>query len=443
MRKTNTFYALIATQTLSLIGSRMTSIGVGIWVFTETGKTAPLLLTSFFNELPGMLVGSLAGVFVDRWDRKWVMILADLGQAVGSVLLMISFLSGNFEVWHLYAVALLQGIFATLQSPAERAATTMLVPEQGRERANAIKETSFPLAGIVAPVFTGLLYASLGIAGIIFIDLLTFLAAVIFLWSIRIPHPEQSEMGMESQGDFWREARGALHFVTRRRALWAFMLFTAFITFMLNGPLDLTLPYLILLTNSEKIAGSIIGVTSLGAFAGAAFIAVWGGSRSRMRTIFVGSIVTGLMFLLFGVLRAPIPIGVTLFILFFNLPMNQALYISILQAKSPPDLQGRIFALNDQLGFIGSTTSFVLTGFLVDHVVNPAIGTNAWTLLEPLLGKGPGAGIGLVQVMTGAIILITTLLLFASVEIRELESRLPDYEPSQPSPETSHLTPGT
>lgn len=434
MRKFNPFYTLIATQTLSLIGSRMTSIGVGIWVFTQTGKTAPLLLTSFFNELPGMLAGNLAGVLVDRWDRKWVMILSDLGEAIGSVLLIISFLSGRFEVWHLYAVAFLQGVFGTLHGPAERAATTVLVPEEGRERANAIKETSFPLAGIVAPVFTGLLYVSIGIAGIIFIDLLTFLMAVIFVGLVHIPPPQQSEFGLESQGGFWREARGALHFMNRRRALLGFMLITAFINFMLNGPLDLTLPYLILLTNSEKVAGAIIGVTSLGAFAGASLIAIWGGTRPRMKTILAGWIVTGIMFLLFGVLRAPIPIGVTLFVLSFNLPLVQALYISILQAKSPPDLQGRVFALNDQFSLIGSTTSFLLTGFLVDQVINPAIKTKAWEILKPVLGNGPGAGIGLVQVATGAIILITTLLVFASVNIRHLETHLPDYESSSLAP---------
>jgi MFS family permease len=241
----------------------------------------------------------------------------------------------------------------------------------------------------------------------------------------------------------------------RRRPLFAFMLITAFINFMLNGPLDLTLPYLILLTNSEKVAGSIIGVTSLGAFAGAALIALWGGTRPRMKTIFVGWIVTGIMFLFFGVLRAPIPIGVTLFVLFLNLPLVQALYISILQVKSPPDLQGRIFALNDQFSLIGSTTSFLVTGFLVDQVVNPAVGTKVWTFFEPLLGIGPGAGIGLVEVLTGLIILITTLMLFSSNEIRNLESRLPDYEtsasltpetptpPGGAAPHTSQLKPDT
>jgi DHA3 family macrolide efflux protein-like MFS transporter len=406
----------------------MTSIGVGIWVFTETGRTTPLLLTSFFNELPGMLAGSLAGVVVDRWDRRRVMILADAGQAVGSVLLMISFLSGHFAIWHLYGVAFLQGVFSTFQSPAERAATTMLVPEGQRERANALKETSFPLAGVFAPVLTGLFYTAIGIAGIILIDLATFLVAVVFLLFIHIPHPPPTEVGLTTLGGFWREALGAFRYVAVRKALFVFMLFTAFINFMLNGPLDLTLPYLILLTHNEKIAGSIIGVTSLGAFAGAALIAVWGGTRPRMKTIIAGLIITSVMFIFFGVLRTPVSISIVLFLLFMNLPIGGTMYISILQVKSPPDLQGRIFALNDQMGFIGSTASFALTGYLVDHVINPSVGTQAWELIQPLVGKDAGAGIGLVEVVTGIIILAATTAVFASIHIRELEVRLPDYE---------------
>jgi hypothetical protein len=104
------------------------------------------------------------------------------------------------------------------------------------------------------------------------------------------------------------------------------------------------------------------------------------------------------------------------------------MYISILQVKSPPDLQGRIFALNDQLGFIGSTASFALTGYLVDHVVNPSVRTQAWKTFQPLVGKDAGAGIGLVEVVTGIIILAATLLMFSPVQFRELEARLPDYE---------------
>jgi hypothetical protein len=147
-----------------------------------------------------------------------------------------------------------------------------------------------------------------------------------------------------------------------------------------------------------------------------------------MRTILVCLLLTGVMFLFYGIFRTPVPIGISLFILFMNLPISQTMYISILQAKSPPDLQGRIFALNDQLGFIGSTTSFALTGYLVDHVVNPSVGTQAWAVFQPLVGTDAGAGIGLVEVFTGIVILVATLGVFASIHIRELEAHLPDYE---------------
>src|SRR5690606_36424183 len=100
MNNLRTFYFLVITQTLSIIGSRMTGVALGIRVYTETGNAAPLLLFSFFNELPAMLGSSFAGVFVDRWNRKRVLVLSDSGQALGSLLLLISFSTVQFQLWH-------------------------------------------------------------------------------------------------------------------------------------------------------------------------------------------------------------------------------------------------------------------------------------------------------------------------------------------------------
>jgi MFS family permease len=174
MGKHQTFYLIGVTQVLSLIGSRMTSIGVGLWLFQRTGVTTPLLLAAFFAELPGMLGGSLAGVLVDRWERRQVLILADAGQAVGTILLLASVLSGQFQLWRLYLIVLFQGTFVILQQPAKNAATTMLVSETHRERANAIQQMAFPLAGVVAPVLTGLVYTWVGLNRVILVGLATF-----------------------------------------------------------------------------------------------------------------------------------------------------------------------------------------------------------------------------------------------------------------------------
>ena len=422
-----TFYTLLVSQTLSLIGSRMTTVALSIWVYTHTGQTAPLLLTAFFNELPGMLGAGLAGVLVDRWSRKTVMILADVGQAVGSLLLLASFALGAFQLWHLYAVALLQGVFAIFQGPAERATVTLLIPEQHRERANAIVQMAFPLAGVLAPVVTGLIYTAVGVRGVIAVDLGTFLVAAGVVLFVAIPRPPVSAEGQAGRGNLLAELRAGLRYLRRRPPLLIFLLYMTFYNFLLNGPLDLSIPYLLALTGSEARAGLGLGLASAGALAGAGLLAVIGGYRPRLRLFLVGALLNGLMFVLLGTARSFPWVALALFLVVLPLPANGALFTSILQVKTPPDLQGRVFALESQLALLGSTVSFLLVGPLVDRVVQPRVGGPGWQWVAPLVGSGPGAGIGLVLVVTGLLALVATLLVFGVRAVRNMEVVLPDY----------------
>lgn len=422
-----TFIILLVTQTLSLVGSYMTSVAVGLWVFQQTGLTAPLLLTAFFRELPGMLGGSLAGVLVDRWNRKTMMLLADSGQAAASLLLLVSFYSGQFQLWHLYAVALLQGIFVTFQSPVTNATVTLLVPEAQRERANGLKELADPVAGVAAPVFAGLVYAVAGVTGVLVIDLVTFVLAVCVVLLLAIPQPPPSQEGRVGQGSLMGELRAGFQFLRRRKPLLWLILFLAWINFLLNGPLEMSLPYLASLTGNEQQMGLMMGVMSLGAFTGGLLVAGLGRPRRRMRLILAGLLFNGALFLAYGTLRSLPLLGVAAFLLMLPLPAGNALYVSLIQAKTPPDLQGRVFALADQFYLLGSTLSFLLIGPLVDRVLQPAVGTPGWAWVEPLVGSGPGSAIGLLQVLTGLLILLTTALFFSLRSVRRLDVDLPDH----------------
>lgn len=139
-----TFYTLILSQAFSMIGSRISGLAISMWVFGQTGDATPLTLVAFFQILPTVLASTLSGLLADRWNRRYVMALADAGQAVGTVLLLISFLSGNFQLWHLYAVSLFQSLFGVFQGPAFQASVTLLVPDDQRDRANAIQQISGP-----------------------------------------------------------------------------------------------------------------------------------------------------------------------------------------------------------------------------------------------------------------------------------------------------------
>jgi MFS family permease len=422
-----TFSALLVTQTISLIGSRMTAVAVGIGVYQQTGLAAPLLLAAFFNEAPGMLGASLAGVLVDRWDRKRLMLLGDLGQAAGSLLLLISFQSGAFQLWHLYAVAVIQGVFGLVQGPAETATLTLLVPEQQRERANGLQAIAFPLASVLAPALTGVAFVAVGVVGVIAIDLATFVLAAAVLAGLPIPRPAPSAEGLRARGGFAAELRGGLRFLRQRRPLLVMLVYLTVMNFLLNGPTEVAIPYFMAITGSERLTGVGLSLMSLGALAGAGLIAVIGGYRPRLRLMLGGAVVTGLAFLVFGVARSLPLMGAAVFLVLLPLPMNGALFTSLLQVKVPPDMQGRVFAVESQLALLGSTASFLVMGPLVDQVLEPLVGTPAWTPLVPLLGAQPGAGMGLLEVMAGLSILAATAVTFGQRRVRRLEADLPDY----------------
>jgi MFS family permease len=421
-----TFYILVVTQTLSLIGSRMTSIAIGIRVSVDTGQAAPLLLVAFFNELPPMLFGSAAGVLVDRWNRRWVMMLSDAGQAIGSLILLASFLSGAFQLWHLYVIVFLQGTFAMFQSPAESAVTTMLVDNAHRDRANALKEMAFPLAGVIAPAVTGLIYPFVGIAGVVLVDMLTFLIAVAVVFRMHIPQPPPSEEGKAASGGFWRELRGGLAYLGARRALLGLMLYFTVLNFLLNGPLDLGIPYLIKVTGSESLTGLLLAAMNAGALVGGAAIALRRKGWKRVHVFMPTFLLTGVMFIVYGTSRTPIPLAISMFFLLFTLPLGWGLFTALLQTKTPPDMQGRVFSVFGQLGFVASTTSFLLVGPLVDRVLEPAV-KPGWTFTK-IVGDQPGAGMGLVLVIVGCIILVMTIVTYALPAVRRIETDLPDYQ---------------
>lgn len=227
MTNVRTFYIYTLTQIGSLIGSLMTATALGIYLFTTTGSTTPILLASFFGALPLMLGGVFAGVVADRWNRRVLLLVSDAGQAVATLLLLASFAAGIFQIWHLYSIAFLQGVLATLQRPAIEASVTMLVPEHHRDRANTIRQVTGPSAGIIAPVLTGLTYAVVGVIGVLVIDLLTFIVAAVTVYLIHIPQPEHISDGSTGTRSVWREAWQGVHYLWTRRVLFSLMIYAA------------------------------------------------------------------------------------------------------------------------------------------------------------------------------------------------------------------------
>lgn len=420
LQGTAALYTILLTQALSMIGSRMSTIGLGLWLFEQTRTTTPLLLVAFFLELPGMLLGSVAGAVVDRVPRKSVLILADAGLACGTLILLASIITDTFSVALLYGVALVQGILTIFQTPASDASLSLMTPEQGRDRINGVRQMLFPFAGIVAPALTGLLYAAGGIAAVFAVDLATFAFAATAILFMQIPQPPPETDAAPTT--FWQDWRAGFGYLAAQTGLLALLANTVIGNYLLNGSLEITIPYVVTITGSEVITGLVLTAMSVGAFTGGAIIAARANIRNRIQWMLAGQVLVALMYGVYGLVHSPWLLAASLFLLMIPLPMGGALMQSLLQTRVPLPLQGRLFAIYAQLGFVGSTASFFSIGPLVDRVLEPGVQQPWWSLVAPLVGRSPGAGMALLMVVTGVLMGVTTLLLWLIPAVRQLDA---------------------
>lgn len=447
-RNMHTFYVLVVTQTLSFLGSRVSSLAIGIWIYIETGQATPLALVSFFTALPAVFAQSISGVLADRWDRRYVMALADAGQAIGTIILFFSFATGSFELWHLYVVVLIQAVFGVFQSPAFDASITMLVQEDQRVRANALRQLTGPVASVISPLIATTIFALTGVLGAIILDLATFVIAVTVVLRVQIPRPAESDTGRRMRGSIWREAWGGFQYLWEQRPLFIMIVYYALVNFLFSGATIFAVPYFLARTdNNEAALGVLLALINGGAVAGSLAIAYFNIANRRVMVLCAGAVVTGLMLAVGGMSQSVLALAPIFFIVMFPIPIGNTLFISILQAKVPADVQGRVFAVMGQMVRLLMPLAFLIAGPLADEVFEPALTVPQWgevtpltgdvfeplvshpqiDLFVPLVGAATGAGMGLIMVINGILLVTLALGLYSIKQVRQVESDLPDH----------------
>ena len=177
-------------QTVSILGSSLTSFGFSVWLFEQLDAAMPFVITGILLGLPRMILSPVAGSLADRYNRKRIMIFSDTGAAMVSIFLLLMVVSGRFSAGLIYLSAFLSAIFGAFQSPAYMAATSTMVPKEELVRFGGIQQFGNAAILLLTPILGAVLYGSIGLGGIIIFDLITFVLAVVVLLLIPIPQPE-------------------------------------------------------------------------------------------------------------------------------------------------------------------------------------------------------------------------------------------------------------
>ncbi|HEY1012226.1 MAG TPA: MFS transporter, partial [Herpetosiphonaceae bacterium] len=339
------FLVIWLGQLISMIGSGFSSFALGVWLVEQTGQATPFALTVLCASLPPILLSPIAGVVADRWNRRWIMILADSGNALVTLAAVALLGTGQLAAWHVYVMAALGAACASFQEPAYRASVTMLVPKEQLGRASALSQLSQAIEMLLVPVLAGLLFAAVGLRGVFALDFISFLFAVGALFMTNIPQPPAAQADEAApkpslRGDIafgWRYLR-------ERPGLLLLIWYFALVNFLANFAAVLRTP-LILGFGDARTLGIAGMAAGLGLLCGSLLIGFLAAPRRRVATIIGAIAVSGLGLGLTGLRPSGLLASAGSFIFLLGIPVAAANSEALFQSKVAPAVQGRVFAM--------------------------------------------------------------------------------------------------
>ena len=425
-----TFFVVWIGQLISVVGSNLTGFGLAIWMYLETDSVTLLALIMLATTLPGIVIGPLAGAFVDRLDRRKVMLIGDSSAGTATLVVVLLLLTDQLELWHIYLMATIGSVANSFQEPAYTASVPLLVPKKHLGRANGLVQMGQAMGALVAPILAGVLVAATGLWGVLLADVATFAVAVSTLALVRIPRPEAAPSRSER---LWGQVAEGWRWLRTRGGLFGFLLVAAGINFLLGFMNVLYIPLFLSFTN-EVVLGTALTVLGAGMLVGSLVMGVWGGPKRRVRGMLAGIVVGGLLVATMGFDDSVFLVTAAAFVLMVTVAVVNGTSQVLWQVKVPPELQGRTFSVRRMLAQIAIPVSYLSAGPLADGVFEPllAAGGELAGSVGSVIGTGPGRGIGFMFVLMGLGTVLLAVLAYFIPSIRNLEDELPDMVPEVP-----------
>jgi MFS family permease len=414
-------------QVVSLFGSHLAGFVLGVWVYQQTKSVTAFSLISFFTVLPEIALLPVAGVIVDRFDRRGVMLLGVLGTGLCGAVLAAMAMMGQLRLWQIYLLLMASSAFQSVQFPALSASITLLVSRRSLSRANGMVSLGTSIAMVAAPVLAGVFLQVIGLTKVLLINVATYAFAVLTLCVVRIARPEQSSQTDYAQTSFWREAAQVWRYVTGQRELLALLILFA-ITNFTTGIVQVLLPPFILSFKTPEALGTIMSAGGVGVVAGSVLLSVWEGPQRRMRAIFVASFIRGVVLFLAVLQPSAVLIATAAFIFLFCDPVIFTSSQTIWQTKVPAEVQGRAFAMRRLVAWSTLPLAYVVAGPLADRILEPWMAAQGPLARAAggLFGTGPGRGIAVLFIVLGVLTVLAVVAGFLYQPLRDLEDRLPD-----------------
>ena len=397
------FLLLWSGELISSIGGGLTSFGLGVYVFQQTGSATGMALVTLLAFLPTLLLSVPAGVLADRYDRRILMMLGDGCSALGIAYILLCMLNGGASLPQICAGVFVSSVFSSLLEPSYRATVSDLLTKDEYSKANGLVSLAGSARYLVSPLIAGLLLSVSDIKLLLIIDICTFVITVISTAvvkkGIEAKQSEKEISFLESMKEGWK----AVH---SRDGIFLLIMVSAVLTLFL-GVFQILAEPLILSFSDSKTLGIAETICASGMLVSSLILGIRGIKKNYVKVLAISLAMAGLFMVGFGIWKNVIVISVFGFMFFMMLPFANNCLDYLVRTNIPDELQGRAW------GFIGFLSQ-------MGYVVAYGGGGIAADFTAKLLNTNVGRGAGVVIIGSGICLMITAVAMAGIKSIQRL-----------------------
>ena len=400
------FMLLWSGEFISAIGSGLTSFGLSVYVFRQTGSAASMGLVTLLAFLPTLLFSVPAGVLADKYDRRLLMMIGDGFSALGIVYILICMLQGEAKLYQICVGVFVSAVFSSLLEPSYRATVTDLLTKEEYSKASGLVSIAGSARYLISPVLAGILLAVSDIRLLFVIDISTFILTVI---STAVVRKGIATKETENQSGFFKSPTEGWRAIADRRGVLLLILVSSVMTCFMGAIQILSEPLILDFADSTTL-GIAQTVCASGMLVSGLFLGMRGIKKGYVKVLAISLFLTGITMIGFGIRENIYIICLFGFLFFATLPFANNCLDYLVRTNIPDELQGRAWGVIGFLSQIGYVVAYGLAGVAADGIASK-------------LQIGVGRGAAGVVMTAGVLLSLTALFLYPIKSIRALERK--------------------
>ena len=401
------FLVLWTGELVSSIGSGLTSFGLTVYVFNQTGSAASTALIALLAFLPTLILGLPAGVLADRMDRRLLMMLGDGLSALGLIYILFCMRQGSALYWQICVGVTISAVFSALMEPAYKATVTDLLTEEEYMKSSGMISLAGSARYLLSPLLAGLLLSVTSISTLLIMDICTFFLTVVVTAVVR---KDITKTKVSTSASFMQDMKFGWQTIASNRGIMTLLFIVALMTYCMVAMQILAEP-MVLSFSDSKTLGITETICACGMLVSGLYLGIRGMKKHILAALCLSLGTQGLFMVGFGLTENIPAICVTGFAFFAMLPFANAGLDYLIRTNTANEVQGRVWSLVSFISQLGYVVAYGTCGLISDGIAK-------------YKGITVGRGSAMVIMISGVMLTMLSVTLYLSKSVKKLEQTM-------------------